>query len=180
MKRFLSCMAFASLALAQAPAPPPGVHVLNGINFQATLRSRVEAWDWFQSDTGNNQYGFSGNLLRLSASKITDKRDWQVDFAVPFLLVLPSAAVASGVQGQLGQGASYYASNQQMRNTAMIFPKQLFFRWKNLGGVKGASFRIGRFEFGDGLEHSARNATLAAVKRDHIAQRLIGPFVLPT
>ena len=179
MRRLLAACVIltAHVARAQGPAPtPPGVHTFDGITFQATLRSRVEAWDWFQADSGNNRYGFSGNILRLSASKTSPQRDWQAEFAVPFLLGLPSAAVAPGVQGQLGQGASYYVGSQQNQNVAMIFPKQLFVRLKNLADVKGSSLRIGRFEFADGAEHGVRNATLAAVKRDHIAQRLIGPF----
>jgi hypothetical protein len=36
--------------------------------------------------------------------------------------------------------------------------------------------RIGRFEFNDGTELVPKNATVAAVKRDRVAQRLIGTF----
>ena len=144
--------------------------------FQGSLRSRVETWNWFESNTGTNTYGLSGNLLRLSASKSAEKADWQMEFAVPFLLGLPQAAVAPGAQGQMGLGATYYVVNHQSQNAAMIFPKQVFYRWKNLGGRKGQSLRVGRFEFGDGTEHSPGNATLAAIKRDHVNQRLIGTF----
>ena len=115
--------------------------------FQGSLRSRVETWNWFESNTGTNTYGLSGNLLRLSASKSAEKADWQMEFAVPFLLGLPQAAVAPGAQGQMGLGATYYVVNHQSQNAAMIFPKQVFYRWKNLGGRKGQSLRVGRFEF---------------------------------
>jgi len=36
--------------------------------------------------------------------------------------------------------------------------------------------KVGRFEFNDGAELVSKNGTIAAVKRDRIAQRLIGTF----
>ncbi len=170
MLGLLACGAIGAQQLA------PGEHDIGGVIFQANLRSRVELWDWFQGDSGDNRYAFSGNLLRFGFSKSTEAWDWQAEFAVPFLLGLPSNAVAAGTQGQLGLGATYFVANQQNQNTVMIFPKQLFWRWKNLGGVSGQSLRIGRFEFADGSERVPRNATLASLKRDRINQRLIGNF----
>lgn len=161
---------------AWAQQVPAGEHKIGGVTFQANLRSRVEIWDWFQADSGDHKYALSGTLLRFGFSKSADKWDWQAEFAVPFLLGLPANAVAPGVQGQLGLGTSYFVANQQSQNAAMIFPKQAFWRWKNLGGVAGQSLRIGRFEFSDGAERTSQNATLAALKRDRINQRLIGTF----
>ena len=103
-------------------------------------------------------------------------RSWQAEFAIPFLLGLPSNAIGPGVQGQLGLGGAYFANSQTGSNTAMLFPKQVYWRWKNIGGVTGQSLRIGRFEFADGAERTPKDATLAALKRDRIAQRLIGTF----
>jgi hypothetical protein len=45
-----------------------------------------------------------------------------------------------------------------------------------VGGNRAHSLQIGRFEFLDGSEVVPKNATLAAVKRDRVAQRLIGNF----
>ena len=58
----------------------------------------------------------------------------------------------------------------------MIFPKQLYVRLDGLGGNKRHTLQIGRFEFLDGSEVLPKNATLAAVKRDRVFQRLIGNF----
>ena len=136
----------------------------------------MEVWDWFHADSGHHAYAYSGNILRFGFSQSTDRADWQAEFAVPFLLGLPSNAVGPGVQGQLGLGATYFANSQSGSNTAMLFPKQVFWRWKNLAGVSGQSLRIGRFEFADGAERTPKDATLAALQRDRIEQRLIGTF----
>ena len=165
---------FTLLAACSAQQAPE--HKLGAVAVQANLRSRVETWDWFHADSGDHSYVYSGNLLRVGFAGTSDKWDWQAEFAVPFLLGLPSNAVAPGAQGQMGLGAAYFVANRQNQNVTMLFPKQAFWRWKNLGGVNGQSLRIGRFEFGDGTERTPQNATLATLKRDRINQRLIGTF----
>src|SRR5262249_39096092 len=102
--------------------------------------------------------------------------DWQLEFAAPFLFGLPDHAVAAGTPGQLGFGASYYVANNKSPNSAMPFAKQGFVRFKNLFGSPAQSGEIGRVEFLDGSEVTPKNATLAAIKRDRIVQRLIGNF----
>lgn len=173
-RSLLLALLTASVILAQ-PTPTPE-YVIGGMTFQANLRARTELWDWFHADSGDHGYAYSGNILRLGLSRSTKQWDWQAEFAVPFLLGLPSNAVAPGAQGQLGLGAAYFANSQTGSNTAMLFPKQVFWRWKNIGGVAGQSLRIGRFEYADGTERTPQNPTLAALKRDRVAQRLIGTF----
>jgi hypothetical protein len=155
-----------------APASAPAPIKIGGITIQGSLRTRVEDWNWFQADTGDNAYAYSGSLFRLSLSQSLESFDWQLEFAVPILLALPGNAVAAGAQGQLGMGASYYVANNKSKNAAMPFAKQGFIRFK--GGAK--SFRAGRFEFLDGSEATPKNAKLAAIKRDRVVQRLIGNF----
>jgi hypothetical protein len=58
----------------------------------------------------------------------------------------------------------------------MLFVKQGFVRFKDVGGVAGQSLKLGRMEFIDGTEVTPANATLAWLKRDRIAHRLIGNF----
>src|SRR5262249_40620122 len=103
--------------------------------------------------------------------------DWTFELSSPILLHLPGDAVAPGTQGQLGQGASYYVSNSRRENAAQVYPKQLFIRFKNLFGSKASTLQIGRFEFQDGSEVTAKNPTIGVIKRDRVHQRLIGPFV---
>ena len=85
---------------------------LGDVTFTGSLRSRVYAWDWFQPASGNNDYVYSGNLLRLNFSQNRDTWDWNAEFAVPFLLGLPSNATGTGPQqGALGLGSNYASAN---------------------------------------------------------------------
>ncbi len=136
---------------------------------------RMESWDWFQGEASND-YTFLGSLARVAFSQSAKAYDWQLELAAPFLLGLPNDAVAAGTQGQLGFGASYFVANNRNTNAAMLFAKQGFFRLKGIGGTDGQSLKIGRMEVVDGTEVAPKNATLAALKRDRIAHRLLGNF----
>lgn len=162
-------MRWAIVVLLGAAAVSAQPQTPSGVVFLGSLRSRLEAWDWFEAKPADNTYPFSGNILRLSLSQARGPWDWQLEFAAPILLGLPDRAVATGTPGALGLGANYYAANSASRNAAMIFPKQVFLRWRK-------TVRVGRFEFADGAERVPKDATLAAIKRDRINQRLIGPF----
>ncbi len=126
--------------------------------------------------TGENQYEYSGNLLRLNFAEKRATWDWDAEFAVPFLLGLPTGATDAAPQGALGLGSNYYSANHASRNTAMIFPKQLYARFRSLGGVEGQTLQIGRFAFSDGGETAPKDSTLATLKRDRVSQRLLGDF----
>ena len=99
-----------SIALAQPATSQP--LKLGDITISGSLRTRVESWDWFQG-SANNDYTFPGSIARLSLSQSSRALDWQIEFAAPFLLGLPDDAIASGAQGQLGFGASYFTSNHR-------------------------------------------------------------------
>jgi hypothetical protein len=164
-------LAMAGAAWGQTAVDPP--LKIGGVAVSGSLRSRLYFWDWFQPAAGNNEYQYSGNILRIGFSQRRDSFDWNAEFAVPFLLGLPSGATGTGPQqGALGLGSNYASANSGNQNTAMIFPKQLFVRFH---GQK-QSLQIGRFEFLDGSEIAPKNASLAALKRDRVAQRLIGNF----
>jgi hypothetical protein len=158
---------------AQSPADPLK---LGSVTVQGSIRARVYGWDWFQDPPYENGYAYPGTLIRLSFSQQREVFDWNLELGAPVLLALPNNAVAPSPQGQLGLGAAYFASNHNSRNAAMVFPKQAYLRFKHLGGRKGQSLQVGRFEFFDGGEVTPRNPTLAALKKDRIVQRLIGNF----
>ena len=139
---------------------------------QGSVRSRLEAWNWFEPDSGDPSYAYLGTIARLSFSRSTDNLDWQVELAAPILLGLPDNAVGPGIQGQLGLGANYYLANDRSRNAIGVFPKQAWLRFKH----KSQAIRIGRFEHMDGSETAPKNATLAALKRDRVNMRLLGHF----
>jgi hypothetical protein len=161
-----------SIALAQPATSQP--LKLGDITVSGSLRTRVESWDWFQG-SANNDYTFPGSIARLSLSQSSKVLDWQIEFAAPFLLGLPDDAIAPAAQGQLGFGASYFAANHRNTNAGMVFAKQGFVRFKRLGGVE-QSLKLGRMELIDGTEVTPKDGTLAALKRDRIAHRLIGNF----
>jgi hypothetical protein len=146
-----------------------------GVTISGSLRSRVEAWNWF-GEAPQGDYTFTGSLARLGASQSRKTIDWNVEAAIPFLLGLPTDAVAPGAAGALGLGGNYYAANGNRSYIAHFFIRQAAVRFKRLGGVAGQSLRAGRFEFVDGTETTPAEATLAALKRDRIAHRLIGSF----
>ncbi len=164
---FFLCLAGANL-FAQAH--------LGSVAVQGSVRTRVESWDWFSNGQGDNQYAFSGTFARLSFLQSRKALDWQVEFAAAILLGLPNNAIAPGSAGALGLGANYFTANHRNSNNAFVFLKQGNLRFKNLGGDNRNSLKLGRFEFNDGTELNSKNLTLTALKRDRIAQRLIGNF----
>ncbi|MFN0111973.1 MAG: alginate export family protein [Blastocatellia bacterium] len=159
---------------AAKPAPAPAPIKLGKITLSGSLRLRMESWDWFESNTAENNYNFGAATLRVSLSQQLEKFEWQLEAAAPLLIGLPNNAIAPAPQGQLGLGAAYYAANG--RQDGSIFIKQGFIRFKGLGGDKMSSLKLGRFEFSDGSEITPGDASLATIKREHISQRLIGPF----
>jgi hypothetical protein len=177
LARSVSALLVGAGLYAQAPAQPSQPIKIGGITLTGSLRARIYFWDWFQPAAGENSYQYSGNLFRIGLSQSSDSWDWSAEFAVPFLLGLPNNANGTGPQqGALGLGSNYVTANGGSRNTAMVFPKQLYVRFHGLGGNKAHTLQIGRFEFLDGSEVAPRNATLAVLKRDRVLQRLIGNF----
>jgi hypothetical protein len=153
---------------------PPAVDI-GGVTLSGSLRFRIESSDWFGDDP-NGTYTYPGSIVRVAVGQAKPRADWQIELAVPVIVGLPDQAVAAGAQGALGLGASYFAANDNSTNAASLFVKQAFVRVKRLGGVNGQSLKIGRMEFVDGTEVAPKHATLAALKRDRIAHRLLGNF----
>jgi hypothetical protein len=175
-KLLVSLGAAACLMHAQSPDQPPPIKI-GDVTVFGTLRDRVYDWDWFQPTSGNNNYVYSGNYLRFGFSEKLDTWDWTAEFAVPFLLGLPSNATGTGPQqGGLGLGSNYVTANNGAQNAAMIFPKQLFVRLDSIAGNQHSSLRIGRFEYNDGTEIKPKDSTLAFLKDTRLTARLIGTF----
>jgi hypothetical protein len=173
MKRILFSIALFAAANLNAQTDPDPIK-LGDVDFTATLRSRAYIWNWFQTTGGyQNEYAYSGNLLRLNFAEKTASFDFDEEIAVPFLLGLPNNATAPAPQGALGLGSNYYTANGNHPYSAMAFAKQLYVRYHI---DEAQRLQIGRFEFNDGTELTPQNATLATLKRDRISQRLIGTF----
>src|SRR5579872_1023494 len=172
-RKLLLSLLVATVAFGQSADQPMK---LGDVTVTGTLRLRAYGWDWFQPSSGNNAYGYSGNLLRLNFTEKLTNWDWDAELAVPFLLGLPDNATAAAPQGALGLGSNYYSANGNNRYSAMAFAKQLYVRFKGLGASEANTLQVGRFEFNDGSELVPKNATLAVLKRDRVSQRLLGSF----
>lgn len=162
---------------APTPSPTPQIvpqRKIGSVDFNGSLRLRAESYGWFETPNFNDKYTFGAAVLRLSLGQQRKRFDWLAEAEFPALINLPERAVAPTPQGQLGLGGSYFAASG--RQDASVVLKQAFGRVKGVFGDKASSLRGGRFEFGEGLETTPTDATLAALKRDHIAQRLIGSF----
>jgi hypothetical protein len=141
--------------------------------FTGSWRVREEFWDWFAAPGFDNRYAFTGSLLRFGVARQTPKSGFSIELEQAWLIGLPKNAVAPPPAGQLGFGGSYYfASDDQ---DASLFVKQAFWRVKGLGEAAN-SLRVGRFEFIEGMETVPKDASLAWLKRERIAHRLIGNF----
>lgn len=147
---------------------------IGGVNLSGSLRVRVESHGWFDTPGFEDNYTFGAAVLRLSVGQQTEKFDWQIEGEFPLLVSLPRRASAPAPQGQLGAGASYFAASGRQDGSAIL--NQAFVRVKSLFGDPASSLRVGRFEFVEGAETAPSDATLAALKRDHVAHRLLGNF----
>ncbi len=166
-----------AITWAQTTADPSDPIKLGDVTVTGSLRSRLYVWDWFQAAKGENQYEYSGNLLRLNFSEKLSAWDWDAEFAVPFLLGLPSGATGPAPQGALGLGSNYFTANSGRSNTAMIFPKQLYVRFDALGGSEGQTLQIGPLHVSStGAKLHRRTPRSLHVKRDRVSQRLLGDF----
>jgi hypothetical protein len=168
------CALFLALTASRAAQNAPQPIQWGTLTVTGNLRLRWEVWDWFNTTAANGNYTLGASLLRLSLGQQTPRRDGHIELAQPTLVGLPHDAIAPAPQGQLGLGATYFASNNGQDGD--LFIKQAFVRFKGVGGDKATSLRVGRFEFIEGTETTPADPTVAALKRDRIAHRLIGNF----
>lgn len=175
MKKILLAAGLIAAVHANAQTAP-GTIKLGDVDFTATLRSRLYVWDWFQpAGAYQNEYAYSGNILRLNFAEKLGSLDFDEEIAVPFLLDMPKTATAPAPQGALGLGSNYFTANSNHQYSVMAFPKQLYARYR-FGDKRSQGLQAGRFEFNDASELTPKDATLATLKRDRVSQRLIGTF----
>jgi hypothetical protein len=169
---FLCALAFYPGLAALAQTAPKPVK-LGPLTVTGSLRLRVENWNWFDTTAADPNYTFFAAVFRLGIGQQKERFEWKLELEQPTLLNLPEHAIAPAPQGALGLGANYFAANGSWAMSA--FPKQAYFKFTGRGRHP-SSFRLGRFEFIEGLELMPQDATLATLKRERIAHRLIGNF----
>lgn len=141
----------------------------------ASLRTRAEAWNFFEpGGTTNDDYVFGASVARFSLAWKDEAFDVVVEGQNSALFGLPDDAAGPPPIGPLGLGAVYFLHNRA-ENDASVFLKQGFVHLKKLG-LAGLSLKGGRFEFSEGSEVKADEPTLDWLKNARLSQRLIGPF----
>ena len=146
---------------------------IGGVTVAGSVRVRGEDWNWFESAGADARYAYGHSLIRLGATYSNSRVDVMVEGSQPTIIEMPTNAVASGPAGQLGMGASYRVANGD--DNAGAFLKQAFVRFKNVG-AKGNMARLGRIEFIDGAESVPSDSTVAWLKRERIAHRVLANF----
>jgi len=140
-----------------------------------SVRVRAESWDWFEPQTGvpgDNTYTFFAVLGHGIFGY--DSRRWfdaRVDIQSTTLLNLPVHSNAPPPAGDLGLGASYFATHKD-GNPSRVFLNQGYLTLKS-PGRPSTFLRAGRFEFQDGLEVMTGDATLDWLKRARLGARLV-------
>ena len=175
MRKFLATLLISSAPIlcAQSPqtAPPANPHP---VDFNVYYRGRAVAWQFFAAPPYTETYGYNENLLRLSVSQKLSQWDWFAELTTAAMTDLPTHSVSTvTAQGQLGLGGTYFASNGNNDYPAAAFFKQGYIR-RDFAADK--NIRVGRFEFFDGQETQPKNATIAWLQPNRVAQRLVGNF----
>lgn len=155
-----------------SPRATGGDANIDKYHFFGSLKVRIEDTNYFSSKKANGDYVYGGSLLRFGVRRETRTDDFLMELAIPTLYNVPTRASGPSPQGTLGQGASYFNANGGQ--VASLFPKQLYERFKNIGD-KSNSLRVGRFEFIDGAEVRSTDSSIAYLKQNRIANRLISP-----
>ncbi len=180
MRKTISIATFALLLVAiLVLAAPCGAQTTASGQLPVTVfvfdRTRVDAWQWFAAPPESNSYGYVESLLRVGVAQSVGHWDWLLELSQPAELGLPDDAVSPvSAQGQLGLGATYYASNGNNTDPAAAFFKQGFIRFHF--GEEDKNLRLGRFEFVEGQELQPKNPAIKWLQTARIAQRLVGNF----
>jgi hypothetical protein len=180
MKLAIAPLLFASVIAFAQSAPPVASSSGNlPVSISVYDRTRADASQWFAAPPEAETYGYAESLLRIGIAERMHNFDWQLELSQPSILDAPSTSVSLvTAQGQLGLGATYYASNGNNPYPAAASLKQGFIRYHF--GEHASSLRAGRFEFLDGVEMQPKDTSLAWLQTNRIAQRLIGNFGFST
>jgi len=155
------------------------VQLTRGLSLSGSTRLRYEGWNWF--DTGalpvgdEHRYGFFAAQSHLALK--ADPVKWleaRLDVQNTTFLNLPENANGPAPTGDLGLGASYYASHRES-NDSRVFVHQAAVTLKS-PAHPATYLRAGRFEYLDGVEVLTGDATLDWLKRTRLTARLIGTF----
>ncbi len=164
------------VAIVVGNVAPAGADWREHVTLTASERARGEIVDYFRPPNGTapagaHRYSFFGNQLRAGLRALFPHADFAVEVQDTRLVHLPDDASLAAPFGNLGPGATYFAHTRD-RDQGEPFLKQAHLTLRQ----SGVAATVGRFEYRDGLETLPGDATLLALKRTRIAERLVGPF----
>jgi hypothetical protein len=166
------------LLLAVVAGPVAAAHAdwRDHVTLTASERARGEVVDYFRppddaAPSGAHRYTFFGNQLRAGLRALFPHAELVLEGQDTRIVHLPDDASRTAPVGNLGPGATYFAHTRD-RDQGEPFLKQASVTFRR----SGVAATLGRFEYRDGLETLPGNATLLALKRMRIAERLVGPF----
>lgn len=160
-------------------APPPTAPAATSsstspVSVSVYDRTRTDANNWFGDPPYTTTYPYVEQLLRIAVAQRIHQYDWMLELSSNDVFDVPTTSVAPATaQGNLGLGGNYYAANSSTLPAAASF-KQGYLRYHGPG--PDTMLRLGRFEFFDGLETAPKDAGLAWLQTNRVAQRLIGNF----
>jgi hypothetical protein len=171
----LGCVAVLAL-LAGSGARAHADDWRDSVTLTVSDRFRGELVDWFRppdgaAPAGAQQYAFVANQLRAGIRLTLPHVQLVLEGQDTRLANLPDDASLGPPFGALGPGGLYYASSRD-RLQGEPFLKQGFLTLRR----SGLALTGGRFDYSDGLETIPADSSLAFLKRQRIAERLLGPF----
>ncbi len=141
------------------------------------LQTSYEAWDYFRPATPNltNRYDLWEVRARLGLQFTSRVVDGLVQGQYTGLYGLPDNAFAPVPIGALGLGGAYNNANHGATSPQAVFLRQAYLTVKLASlGLTGASLKLGRFEFADGMEYKSGDEKFDGLKRNRLAQRILG------
>jgi hypothetical protein len=185
MHRLTLWLVLASVAPAGAVEMPSTDWWREHVKPVLSVRVRGEFVDWFRppadaAPPGAERYDFFGSQLRAGVKVNLPHVDLTLIGQDTRLANLPDDASGIPGMGNLGPGAIYFAHSphaaRDNRNQGETFLKEAWIRVRDLGFAPGLTADVGRFEHSEGLETIPQDPTLLWLKRQRIAERLVGPF----
>jgi len=185
MRRVTLWLALASVSSAWSAERPAADWWREHVKPVVGLRVRGEFVDWFRppadaAPRGAERYDLFASQLRAGVEVNVPHLDFRLVGQDTRLVNLPDDASGIPGIGNLGPGALYFAHSPHLdrdnTDQGETFLKEAWVRVRDPGAGAGVTFDVGRFEHADGAETTPRDPTLAWLKRQRIAERLIGPF----
>jgi len=138
--------------------------------------TRYAHWKWFEGPSGDNEYNLGFQRTRLNV-KYTSKY-WTAFFQPQYVHMfgVPDDAFKKPPEGPLGMGGLYYIHSHDTE--PYDFGVHQAYLALHSPGKSGWLFKVGRFEYSDGLEvlQKSDGKHFNTLKKMRLGDRMISPF----